>query len=286
MVFRVAAKNFSLTFPQCSVSIEEMKKHMNTFLPKYLVIARELHEDGNPHIHVAIGFHSKKNIKDAKHFDYSGFHCNLQATKDLKNWIPYIKKHGDFIEEGVVNERIKLSDVTTDELFDYCVSKKIGYGYYCEEKRRRDTVSFDITENSEGKMSLYLQALVITDRSKSIVIVGDTGIGKTTWAINNCTKPALIVSHIDQLKSFRPGYHRSIIFDDMSFQQWPEQSQIHLADNDLPRSIHVRYGTASIPAKTEKIFTCNTRPFSEHPAISRRIHLVKIQPVVKVTSKP
>lgn len=166
----------------------------------------------------------------------------------------------------------KLSDIPTDDLFDYCVQNKVGYGYYQEERRRRDLVSFDIHENSNGKMNLFLSSLCVS-LSKPVVLIGESGIGKTTWAINNSDKPALIVSHIDQLKQFRASYHKTIIFDDMSFLQWPVQAQIHITDQEQPRAIHVRYGTVSIPAFTKKIFTSNERPFSIHPAIDRRINL-------------
>lgn len=134
-------------------------------------------------------------------------------------------------------------------------------------------VSFDVTEDSEGQMNFFLQALTVTDHN-AIVLIGETGIGKTTWAINNAPKPALIISHIDQLKLFKPTFHKCIIFDDMSFLQWPLQSQIHLTDSHVPRAIHVRYGVINIPANTKKIFTCNTRPFTDDPAINRRIKLI------------
>lgn len=272
--FRVAAKNFSLTYPQCSITKEALLEHLRTFTPVYCCVSQELHEDGQPHLHAAISFATKKNIKAANHFDFSGSHCNIQSTRNVKDWIAYVKKENNFVEFGtapIADKKIRLTDVPTEELRDYCVNNKIAFGYYQEEKALRSSVSFNITEESPGIMNMYLQALQVQDFTQALILIGPTGCGKTTWAIKNAPKPSIIISHIDQLKLFKPDFHKSIIFDDMSFLQWPLQSQIHLVDWWQPRSIHVRYGTVSIPNSTPKIFTCNEMPFTQHPAISRRI---------------
>lgn len=276
--FRIQAKNFSLTYPQCPLESIDLMKKLQEFSPAYILIGREKHEDGNWHLHAFIHFAVRKNIKDNKFFDFAGHHPNIQATKKVDNWIQYVKKEGSWIEHGNPPSRkkteITLSEVDDKELFDYCINNRVGYGYYQEEKRRRSNVSIDITEESSGTMNLFLLALQY-DSSQTTVIIGASGIGKTTWAIKHATKPSIIISHIDDLKLFKPAYHKSIIFDDMSFIQWPLQSQIHIVDRHQPRSIHVRYGVAKLPANTEKIFTCNTFPFQETEAILRRIKLIQ-----------
>jgi hypothetical protein len=279
--FRCQAKNFSLTYPQCPLEPEDVKrKLLQDFSPIYILIGREKHEDGEWHLHIWLSFRDKKNIKDKRHFDIFGYHPNTQATKSIKKWDEYCKKGGLWIEHGIspikskVKPEIILSDVADQDLFNYCINNRVGYGYYQEEKRRRSNVSIDIVEESPGTMNLFLMALIY-DSSKTTVLVGQSGIGKTTWAIKHASKPSIIISHIDDLKLFKPSFHKSIIFDDMSFIQWPLQSQIHIVDRDQPRSIHVRYGVAKLPANTEKIFTCNSFPFTEEEPILRRIRLIK-----------
>jgi hypothetical protein len=108
-----------------------------------------------------------------------------------------------------------------------------------------------------------------------MVCLGSSGIGKTTWAKSYAKKPSLFVTHIDDLKKFRADEHKSLIFDDVSFYHYPIQSQIHLCDVENPRSIHVRYGTVSLPKGVQKIFTCNEEPLNvTHEAVARRIKLV------------
>lgn len=141
--------------------------------------------------------------------------------------------------------------------------------------RRRNTVDTTVhQEEVVGQMCPFLLAYGFPVDEYSIVVIGDTGVGKTTWATARAPKPALLVSHMDQLKNFRPSYHKSIIFDDMSFQHLPTTGQIHLVDYHQPRAIHIRYGTVTLPKETVKIFTCNELPFTDHPAIRRRIHII------------
>lgn len=85
-------------------------------------------------------------------------------------------------------------------------------------------------------------------------------------------KPALLVSHLDRLKTYSSAIHKSIIFDDITFKHLHREAQIHLVDTHNPRDIHIRYSTAYIPANTPKIFTANTFPFIIDPAIERRIN--------------
>lgn len=105
---------------------------------------------------------------------------------------------------------------------------------------------------------------------RSLILVGEPGIGKTTWACKNCEYPMQIISHIDDLKGISPQV-KTLIFDDMDFRHWPRTSQIQLVDRQDVRSIHVRYGTASIPIGVRCIFLGNEMMFDMNDkAISRR----------------
>lgn len=70
---------------------------------------------------------------------------------------------------------------------------------------------------------------------------------------------ALFCSHAEDLKLYDPKVHNGLIFDDMNFQHWPRESQIHLVDYEHTRSIHCRYANARILAQTSKIFTTNLK---------------------------
>lgn len=283
MSFRIQAKNFSITCPQSSINAEELMEHWKTFQPEYVLQAKELHEDGGIHYHVLLMLPRAKNLKDPKFFDYGGEHFNIQSTKNLSAWKQYIEKDGDLLKYGTepkclqVKKKVELmplSQVPLNELFDYCVANRIGYGYYNEIRKKRSRVDLTIEEDPNvGTMNMFLMALQVpTDMV--IVLLGQTGCGKTTWAKKHALKPSLLVSHIESLKQYDPTRHKSIIFDDMSFKHWPRENQIHIADSYDPREIHGRYTNVILPANLQKIFTCNEYPFEEDAAIARRIKLI------------
>ena len=96
----------------------------------------------------------------------------------------------------------------------------------------------------------------ITDWSKSHILWGDSGIGKTNFAHAHFKNP-LFLSHIDGLKGFDKSFHDGIIFDDMNFDYWPHDPCIHITDIDFDRQINVKCTVAVIPKNTRKIFTTN-----------------------------
>ena len=221
------------------------------------------------------------SITDPRFFDLFGCHPNTQAARNHKATENYVKKGGIYLEtEQTSNANLHLEflESTTDKVqwILHCIDHKISANYMemlWREFKVSDTAT--IKHSIEGTMCRALKEFTY-DFTKPLVLVGPTGCGKTTWAINNAPKPALLCTHLDRLRDFRPGFHQSIVFDDMSFCHLPRESQIHLTDRHLPRDIHVRYGIANIPANTIKVFTANIRPFTEDPAIDRRIRVINI----------
>lgn len=121
----------------------------------------------------------------------------------------------------------------------------------------------------------------ITDWSYTHVFHGEAGIGKTEFALAHFKSP-LIVRHIDNLRQFDRAVNDGIVFDDMDFEHLPKSTNINLIDQTLPGSIHIRYGTATIPAHTRKIFTTNNPGgliFKDQGCkwwIDRRIHVTHL----------
>jgi len=116
--------------------------------------------------------------------------------------------------------------------------------------------------------------------SKSLVIVGPAGCGKTSWAKEKAPKPALFIRHLDSLRKLNRS-HKSIIFDDLDFKHLPAHSQKFLVDIDNLAEIHVRFAVASIPAGVQRIFTAHDYLFSRDdpyhsPAIERRLTLLDL----------
>lgn len=68
---------------------------------KQVVVSRELHEDGIPHVHCYLYYSTELSTRNERFFDILGHHPNIQAAKSLKAVQAYIKKEGDFIQEGI-----------------------------------------------------------------------------------------------------------------------------------------------------------------------------------------
>ena len=94
----------------------------------------------------------------------------------------------------------------------------------------------------------------------SAIVQGGPGIGKTQYALAHFENP-LFVTHMDRLKFFDPNFHDGIVFDDMCFTHMPLQAQKYLLDWNNSRDMNVKYGMATIPKYTKKIFTCNYDEF-------------------------
>lgn len=108
------------------------------------------------------------------------------------------------------------------------------------------------------------------------MVVGESGIGKTQYALSHFKKP-LFVTEKDDLKKFNRNFHDGIVFDDMDFKHWPVEAQIHITDYDNSRSIKCRYGNARIGKHTKKIFTCNSPCFDlDEPAVARRVTVTAV----------
>lgn len=120
--------------------------------------------------------------------------------------------------------------------------------------------------------------------SKSILITGKAGCGKTEFALDHFKYPCLI-SHMEDLKKINDKTD-GLVFDDMSFHTWNYAQQvIHMLDLAHDRSIKVLYGTVVMKKGMPRIFTCN-REFNEwipqgaeneeRQAIKRRIITLKV----------
>lgn len=81
--YRLNAQSLFITYPQCDLdhaavlsALQAIVASKKWCLQQYIV-ARELHEDGNPHYHCFLKLDRKVNVKDPRLFDIQGFHPNV-----------------------------------------------------------------------------------------------------------------------------------------------------------------------------------------------------------------
>ncbi|AGD98585.1 replication-associated protein [Sida yellow net virus] len=108
--FCIKAKNYFITYPRCSLTKEEtLSQFLDIQTPvnkKFIKICRELHENGEPHLHVLLQFEGKFQCTNNRLFDLvsptrsAHFHPNIQGAKSSSDVKSYIDKDGDTIEWG------------------------------------------------------------------------------------------------------------------------------------------------------------------------------------------
>lgn len=285
--FKFDSQTAFLTYPHCelehAVIVEALKRVKDIAWAR---VCSELHEDGSPHRHVVVKFVSRVQSRNSRIFDVCGKHPNLQSVRSISKSLAYVAKDGEFTDYGPVpadgpGEEPNWLDIaaTMSEGEYYMLAKRHRVSFQYAQKfwelGRKHSCEVPVDYEADiTRECAFLQEKECPEGT--VVLVGPSGVGKTSWAKRKSAKPALWVRHIDVLRSFRPKYHRSIVFDDMSFLHMPREAQIHIVDQTDEAHVHCRYGHAVIPANTQKIFTANNHPFSDDPAINRRINVINI----------
>lgn len=294
--FRIRTKAFFLTFSRSPHPVlrdfyEHLLRKNDTLVAGVGVL--ESHEDGAPHWHFAVRYSDTIDVNDPRYFDWNGSHCQIQACRSWKKTIRYFRKEAnpEFFGEQQTNPQKNQSE-TPDlamhakdaehqlHYMQWAFANKVPYSYatYCWNAVRGSRAkTYNDGDEIPGHISLpELQfRLFDLEEPRSLVLVGPTGCGKTTWALRNAPKPALFVSHLDDLKELTRD-HKSVIFDDMEFSHLPRATQIYLVDREKQRQIHCRYGNATIREGLHRIFTCNEYPLLDHPAINRRVYRIDL----------
>lgn len=90
-------KSFLLTYPHCELERAVVGEHLKSLGGVVVVVAREMHKDGEPHIHAWVEFVKKKHIVGCRVFDVRGFHANIGKIKNAKrntrgNGLKYVLK--------------------------------------------------------------------------------------------------------------------------------------------------------------------------------------------------
>nr|AEV76917.2 replication-associated protein [Jatropha leaf yellow mosaic Katarniaghat virus] len=109
-LFIINAKNYFLTYPRCGLSkdppLSQIKNLETPTNPKFIKICRELHENGEPHLHVLVQYEGKFKCQNKRFFDLvsptrsAHFHPNIQGAKSSSDVKSYIDKDGDTLEWG------------------------------------------------------------------------------------------------------------------------------------------------------------------------------------------
>lgn len=251
----------------------------------YIVIGNETGESGTPHLQGYVEF--TKRLRGTQVSLLLGQRCHNERRKGSSSQAAtYCKKDGNFLEKGEISisQQGKRTDIsaaidaarggaTIRDLWQQHPEVMLKYHRGMKEavhhlRERSPRPTFELSS-----FRWELNEFQVT------ILWGAPGIGKTEFA-RALLPNALLVSHIDDLGRFDETYE-GIIFDDMCFLHMPRTAQIHLVDWTIDRSIHIRYGTATIPRHTKKLFITNEeggRIFELNDgAIKRRLNILHLE---------
>jgi hypothetical protein len=208
---------YFVTYPQCDLTrerVQEFFQNVPGLKSDAGVICRELHEDGNPHIHALVQFPGIKEVS-TRSFDIDGFHPNIQKARSVEGSEDYLTKEDDSVlRYGTITAVIRRRSAAvtnTDWLhtIDTCTSASelraalIRLDPSAVAKSWNSITAFADAQYPEPErvfQSRYTSAsfpnlpqAVIdwtadslnrgrNDRPLALFLIGPTRLGKTEWA--------------------------------------------------------------------------------------------------------
>lgn len=242
--FRVNAKQFFLTYPQCEgLTSEELLSFLKqkASIVRY-VIGTEKHEDGGIHLHAVIHYSVKLNVRRQDFFDYKTFHPNIQSVRSWSAATAYAMKDGNYISDV----QLDRSDPTNYK------KRKNDFEEWEQDKKAmtKVEVTFPITlpDNSQWDPTNL-------GKQKSLWIVGAPDMGKTKWIQDTFEGKRVFIRSPDDKYPYETYKGESIIIcDDFlpSFKEIVHMTQYYKIDTKVYGA--TRYKNVFMPLKTNISF--------------------------------
>lgn len=252
-------------------------------ITKYL-IGKENHENGKSHYHMFLEFKSKLDTRNQRRFDWLGVHPNI-ISNPSSGWHAYCAKEGEFVTNFYKSDPWKqvlecdslgqaeeiLWQSVPKEMCKHATQIRANLCLYLDSRKKPKYLRNWKTFRKQRLDSELL-------KTKCVIACGEPGIGKSQWARRHFDTP-LVVTHNDDFKKYRAGFHDGIVVDDVCFNHHPVASQIHIVDVIEERSIHCR-NTCGTLSPGPMIITCNPQRFPpvelDDGAVARRCEVIQL----------
>lgn len=299
--FRLRGTHFLITWAQLDIDHVTIFNLLDSYAPVAgAVLARELHADGQPHFHAYVEFADRLDRRLTDQLDALGKHPNVRPKrypKERHDAAEYCRKGDQWIEYGTCETQDQETPSSTlldliegcdsfGDVLNLSFSAPIPYQLakaawnYLGATTPRTWLPGETYGGQISSRDLLDLNWVDDEPPTSLIICGQSGLGKSSWAIANMPRPALVIRHLEDILHFRREFHNSLIFDDVSLTHLPRTTQLQIVDREQNCSIHVRHVVARIPEFVPRVFTCNPGYLPvdlADPAIARRCTLFECE---------
>lgn len=228
----------------------------------------EVGNHGMQHIQLMFGYKNPRSLNAIKKLFGS---ADIEAVNDAERMMKYVTDeskrdpNGDIyvygevpsfnkkVNKEMIQEALLLGDFDQamrfiedkDPLYYISNQKKLAF-YFGEKFDNSDVALYKATD---------FNIPLITLNNKVLVFIGETGLGKTQFALSHFKKPL----HIRDKEDWRrySSTIDGIILDDLDFPSWSPLTFLKLLDTENPITQNVKYGSVRIRANVPRIICCN-----------------------------
>ena len=321
--FVIHAKKLFLTYSNVdpALSCEDLLHSLQKkpFLKQfYYFIAKETHQTGEAHFHALLTRqdNTKFHIKDQNVLDveFSGhlFHGQYQPVKNLFNTVGYLSKGIRYItnmpnfkdgklysdkqmlfhavkEKGLANALLEYTNQNLEKALSANSVSSLKKNFN-DLKRLQDSLQQDSLQTPldlhnfkiEGKLKEWVEKPSL-QTSKTLILVGDSGVGKTLFAkafLNDRKLKTLIVNHKEDFQKI-DHMHDAILIDDANLIDFERSQLLAILDNTNNKTLRVLYKDVLKRKHLTQIVTMNYKPFFKllntllEDAFARRVILFR-----------
>lgn len=302
MSFRLTATKYHVTW-KSFVAFDKVKELFDKV--GKVVALSIVHEVGQlreqdamayEHTHAAVLFAKKLDCADVKIWDDGDIHPHVKNRRSMP-WIKYLfevyhqghkvdKQGKKYFIAPVAIEQITppnwnptsltiaavVDAATAVDAFDIAdvgiksIGDVITVRRECAKSRKH---KHDFDDACTGTFVKKPKGMVDWDKSKALILVGDSGCGKTSWACQQFKNP-IMIGELIELKKFNWDGVDGLVLDEADFVNYKRKTQIFMTDTKYRRVIKVEDGQIVIPKGMPRIFCNNQVCFKELPEIKRR----------------
>ena len=223
--------------------------------------AKEENATPYEHTHAAVLHAKKLDCKDVKIWDWGDVHPHIKNRRSMP-WIKYLFEtyhQGNKVAKGgkkyfiapvaieqvtppdwnptAVTIKMAIEAPTVMDAFDVAdvgiksLGDVITVRRECAKSRKH---KHDFDEECSGTFVKKPKGMVDWDKSKALILLGDSGCGKTSWACKQFKNP-IMIGELIELKKFNWDGVDGLVLDEADFVNYKRKTQIFMTDTKYRR---------------------------------------------------